>query len=78
MTFSDCNIALMSTLFKTEQGVALCDSELRSFGEFVTALVDDGGPGVFSREDLMAVAEAYAGNSNPKGAGNVLTVYTRI
>ncbi len=52
---------------RMNNNIPACESEAVAYVEFLTGLVEDFGPGIMSRDDIMALFEAYAGPNPPLG-----------
>ncbi len=52
---------------RTNNKLGGCHSEAVAYAEYVTALVEDLEPGIMSREDFMALWDAFAEPNPPSG-----------
>ncbi len=52
---------------RMNNNIAACESEVVAYVEFLSGFVQDFQTGIVSRDDLIALLDAYAGTNPPLG-----------
>ncbi len=67
MHYSGCDFRIILENLRISNKLGGCHSESVAFVEYVTDLAEDLEAGIMSREDLMALWDAYAKPNPPSG-----------